>query len=98
LGTDGGGGPLFSTGWSGSVTIDLNAILTANSQPFTFGATRVDINLDNSLGALSQPNTSAFIAKKNANGITITVNIPEPTGGLMALLAGGLVSAWRRRG
>ena len=98
LGTDGAGGPLFTAGWNGSLLINVNAILTANGVSFVGGATRVDINLDNILTALSQQGTSASIAKKNANGVTITVNIPEPTGGMLALLAGSLAAVWRRRG
>jgi hypothetical protein len=97
LGTDGGGGPLFNAGWSGQVTVDIQALLVSNNVPFVGGATKVNVNLDNSLSAISQagnPGTSAFIAKKNANGLIIVVNnpIPEPNAGLLALFGlGGLL-------
>lgn len=84
LGTDGGGGPLYSSAWAGSVAINVNSILTANNVPFASGATKVNINLDNTLTAISQVGTTALIAKKNASGVTITVNIPEPSACLLA--------------
>src|SRR5688500_12976431 len=54
LGTDGGGGPIFNTQWTGSVTLDIDAILIANGfiiapgplDPDS-GATKVSIDLDN---------------------------------------------------
>jgi len=99
MGTDGGGGPLYSTPWEGSVLVDINSILTANGVPFEFGATKIDVNLDNTLTALSQVGTSATIAKKNANGIVITANapIPEPSACLLAALGLAGVLVHRRR-
>lgn len=88
LASDGGGGPLYTSAWAGNVVINVNAILTSHGIPFARGATKVKVNLDNTLAALSQPNTSSLIAKKNANGVVITVNLPEPTAGLMATFAG----------
>jgi len=95
LGTDGGGGPLYSSNWSGSTSLNLNSILASNNIPFQVGATKVSINLDNTLAAISQAGTSALIAKKNANGVVITVNLPEPCS--LALGAMGLVGLVARR-
>lgn len=95
LGTDGGGGPLFQTGWTGSILVDVNAYLTSKSEPFVNGATKVQVALDNTLVATSQAGTSSFIAKKDADGITITVNVPEPGTCLLAAL--GLAALGLRR-
>jgi MYXO-CTERM domain-containing protein len=97
LGTDGGGGPLFSSSWSGQASVNLNSFLTSQGVPFVFGATKVNINLDNTLLAISQQDTSVLIAKKNANGVVITVNTPEPATGLLALLGLAGLAASRRR-
>jgi hypothetical protein len=97
LGTDGGGGPLFNSGWGGNVLVMVDQILIANNVPFTGGATKVSVNLDNSLSAISQPGTSAFIAKKNANGVVITVNIPIPEPNACLLAAFGLAGLFIRR-
>jgi hypothetical protein len=100
LGTDGLGGPFFTAGWNGSVLVDVNAYLASKGEPFVGGATKVKVALDNTLVATSQTGTSSFIAKKDADGVTITVNkpVPEPTACLMAVLglAGGLAVSRRR--
>jgi PEP-CTERM motif len=85
--TDGGGGPLFNTNWSGFLAIDVNQILIDEGVPFSLGATKISINLDNALSALSEQGTSALIAKKSFGGLSVTVNIPEPS----SLMLGGLV-------
>lgn len=96
--TDGGGGPLFSSNWSGGVLIELGAILASNGRAGET-ATKVNVNLDNVLSALSEDGTVATIAKKDADisGLTIEVNmIPEPTTALLAV-AGLLAMASSRR-
>jgi hypothetical protein len=101
LGTDGGGGPIFNTQWTGSVTLDIDAILTANG--IAGDATKVSIDLNNSLAAVSQTGTSAVIEKKDFGGLTIHVAgstaipgpIPEPAS---LMLAGvGVMGLLRRR-
>lgn len=87
--TDAGGGPFYHTQWSGSLFLDLDAILAANSVPFTYGVTKLSINIDNTLTAVSQTGTTALIAKKNFGGVSITVNVPEPAS--LALVALGLL-------
>jgi hypothetical protein len=96
LATDGGGGPLFNSGWTGVSTIDIEQILIDNGIPFTLGATLVSVNMDNTLTALSENGTSSLIAKKDADGVTITV-IPEPSSAVLALLGTLALGLIRRR-
>jgi hypothetical protein len=88
LGTDGGGGPIFQTQWNGSVTIPVEDILIANGIPIPpgvidpdGGATKISIDLDNVLVAVSEPGTSATIGKRDFGGIVIRVNVPTEPGG-----------------
>jgi hypothetical protein len=53
-------------------------------------ATKVSIDITNTLTASSQAGTAAMINKKDFGGISITVNIPEPTSLVLVVL--GLVS------
>ena len=80
LGVDGAGGPRYHTIWEGSVFLDLNAILAANGFP-NRRATKISINMDNVLTALSEENTFAVIAKKDVGGLSITINGPNPNPG-----------------
>ena len=96
---DGGGSPLYSTNWSGGALIEFGAILAANGLAGE-KATRVQVNVDNILTALSQEGTAATIAKKDfdTSGLTVEVNtdIPEPSAALLALL-GVFAGGFRRR-
>jgi hypothetical protein len=47
-------------------------------------ATKVSIDLTNTLTASSQAGTMSLINKKDFGGISITVNIPEPTSLVLA--------------
>jgi hypothetical protein len=82
--SDGGGGPIFNSNWSGSWSQDVEQLLIDNGVPYTLGATKISINLDNTLTALSQNGTSSLIAKKHFGGLSVTVNIPEPTSLVLA--------------
>jgi hypothetical protein len=94
--TDGGGGPLYSDNWSGSETININNILTANNVDYDLGATKISVNLDNTLIALSEAGTFSLIAKKDFGGLTFTV-IPEPSAMVLFGLASlGLVVSRRK--
>jgi hypothetical protein len=84
--TDGGGGPTFNTIWEGSLLVDVknlldNAVANNLIDPYGAGATKIGITIDNTLSATSQVGTFAVIAKKDAGGISITVNMPNPGGG-----------------
>ena len=95
LGTDGGGGPVFNTQWMGMLFVDVQQTLIAHNIPFEFGATKISLDYDNRLIAVSQEATTALIAKKDH--LIITTNIPEPAACTLAVL-GMLASAlvWRR--
>jgi hypothetical protein len=102
--TDGGGGPFYHTQWSGSQLLDVKNLLDANNIDYDQGATRISVNLDNVLIAVSQAGTTALIAKKNFGGLSITVNVPPGGGGIpepaSAALAGlallAVAAGWRR--
>jgi hypothetical protein len=93
LGWDGSGGPSYSSPFSGSVTLDIAAMLLANAIPFTFGATKVAVNVDNVLHAASQPGTLASIGTHGFTVLTTTIpvrqEVPEPS--IVLLVSLGLV-------
>jgi hypothetical protein len=95
LGTDGNGGPIFFTQWSGSLFVDVHDALVKSGTSFLRGATKVTVNLDNTLTAVSAAGTSATIAKKDF--ITITTNIPEPATVSLLFLAMAAGMIGRRR-
>lgn len=97
LGTDGGGGPLYSTGWSGSWLKNVKQVLIDNSIAHNLGATKVSINLDNTLTAHSEAGTFSLIAKKDFGGLSVTVNIPEPATWVLASVCGVLAASGGRR-
>ncbi len=79
--------------WSGSLLIDLDQII-ANAGG-SGRATRVQLNLDNTLVAYAASGASARIEKKDIDGLAITV-VPEPTTAvLMGLGLLGLASIRR---
>jgi hypothetical protein len=73
-------GVSYFTLWEGSVVIDIEAYLNAENVDFDLGATKITVNLDNTLNAASQENASAVISKKDFGGVTFTVNEPGPGG------------------
>lgn len=81
-----GAGSGLGTPWSLSLTYDIGAALAAAGVPFSFGATRIEFAIDNTLLAISEDGSVAFIAKKdftiNPGGGTV---VPLP---LPALLLG----------
>ncbi len=82
--------------WTGSVSVDLNDVLSDNGIPFVTGVTKAIVRIDNTLVAISQDGGIAFIQKKQFEGVTITIEtVPEPTTlGLLGL--GGLFMLRRR--
>jgi len=95
-----GGGPQGQGTWTGNLDVDVLAMLADADISPDARATRLSITMDNTLTALSKTGTSALIAKKDNNGVIITVvpEIPEPTS-LALLLVGvvGIVLAGRKR-
>ena len=80
--------------WTGALSIDIAQMLLDNSIAFADGATKLSITLDNRLTAVSAEGTTAFIAKKDFDGLTITA-MPEP--GLAWLVGLGLAGLLVRR-
>jgi hypothetical protein len=88
LGTDGfATQPLYNDAWTGSLFVDIQQELI--DRGINGVATKVSVDLDNTLSAISQNGTAALIAKKD-HGVIITTNVPEPASCLLAVL--GLVS------
>jgi len=79
--------------WSLSVTLPIAAQLTAMNIPFTIGATKVEVVVDDSLNTLTESASSAFIAKKDfvvSADPDISGILPEPAS--VTLI--GLAVAW----
>jgi hypothetical protein len=92
-----GGPPLASGIWTGSIIVDLDSALTQANVPYGLGATKVSVALDNTLTAISEQTTQAFIAKKDTKGLSITV-VPEPTSVVLTFLGlVGMSLTMRRR-
>ncbi|XAL99260.1 PEP-CTERM sorting domain-containing protein [Phycisphaeraceae bacterium D3-23] len=89
------GGTTVATPWDLSISYDVNAALTAAGIDYDFGASKIEIVIDDSLFALSESGSAALIAKKNFT-INTDTDIPEP-GSLALLGLGGLLIARRRR-
>jgi hypothetical protein len=94
------GGPVFHTLWTGTLLVDLTtgnpiiaAGLAAQGKVPVLGVTKVSVDFDNTLVAISEAGTSALIAKKDfigKPGMTVSSNIPEPASCALALF--GLVA------
>ncbi len=108
LATDFGGGPGGTIAWNGSADIDLTpanplvaAIYAAQNLDVKLPVTKVSVNFDNTLIALSQAGTSSLIAKKDQLIITFHTppggDIPEPTSVMLMLLAMSGAAVVRRR-
>lgn len=82
--------------WTASVSIDLSGDLAALGIDFLGGATKANVSLDNTLLAISQHGSVAFIQKKQFDGVGIIVTtIPEPM--TLSMLALGTLALIRRR-
>lgn len=84
--------------WSLGVSIDVESQLTALNVPFTLGATKAEVVLNNSLVAISEPGSVAFIAKKDFVISVVPEVVPEPaTIGMAGLALCGVGLAGRRK-
>lgn len=80
--------------WNGHLTLDLSAILASHS--IAGSATKVQLRLQNTMAATSQPLSAAFIQKK---GVQVDVVVPEPSSVVLAGCGLGVLAlcGWRRR-
>ena len=97
--TDGGGGPIYTTQWGGTLFVDLHDALIQSGTSFQRGITKINVTMANILSSTSEAETTARIAKKDVDGLTITTNIPEPGTATLALgaILSGLMLARRGR-
>lgn len=82
--------------WSLSITADVNSQLTALGVTFDAGATKLDVVINNQLGALSETNSLAFIAKKDFQVNIRPDVIPEPSSAMLFVGALGGLLLFRR--
>jgi hypothetical protein len=75
--------------WSLGLSYDVGAQLAARRVPFLVGATKVEVVIDNQLVAISQPDSLAFIAKKEFRVDIDRDFIPEPSTFLLLGIALG---------
>ena len=94
-GDDLSGGFDIATPWNLSLVYDVNAALTTANVAFNTGATKLKIAVNNTLVAISEPSTIAFIAKKDFM-VDVETEVPEPTTFLLAIF--GLLGATFGRG
>ncbi|QDT73041.1 PEP-CTERM sorting domain-containing protein [Lacipirellula limnantheis] len=86
--------------WSLGVLVDLEAQLLSLNKSFIVGVTKAEVVINNSLIAISEPGSIAFIAKKDfVIGTAPKPGIlPEPgTLGMMGLALCGIGAASRRK-
>jgi hypothetical protein len=78
--------------WTGSASVNINALLAANN--ISGKATKVTLSMDNVLTSFSQQGTVSFIKKKEVDGTTVTIIVPEPA--TLGVLGGVALMALRR--
>jgi hypothetical protein len=90
-----GTGPSTTFAFAGNAYVDLGPYV-----PMGTAAKKISVSLDNTLVAISEDGTSAFIQKKDFDGLSVTINtlsVPEPTSGLLTILGIGLAALGRKR-
>lgn len=85
-------GPVIGASWGLTLSYDVDAALTAAKLPL--GATKLEIAINDTLLAISQPESVAFIAKKD---FMIDTTVPEPSSVALALLSVIALAASRRQ-
>lgn len=83
-------GPVVLAPWSNGLLVEFGPVLTANNVDFDFGVTKAKIVFNDQLIAISEPLSTAFIAKKDfvlEPGIVPNPDfeIPEPTSVILAV-------------
>lgn len=84
--------------WGGSLEVDLDQLLIDAGYSYDFGATKIEVTVDNLLSAYSEADTLSVIKKKGADALTITaVSIPEPASAVLLVgMTSGLMFVRRR--
>ncbi len=91
-------GPESLASWSLSLAYDVDAALLSAGVPFEFGATKLELAIDDQLAAISELSSIAYIAKKDFMIDVTTVPIPEPsTAALLGLVLCAVGAARRIR-
>lgn len=80
--------------WNGSLLIDVNAAMAAIK--IDGRATKIVYHMDNTLTAISELSSIAFIAKKDGI-VRLEVNVPEPASCVLACTGLALLGLFRRR-
>lgn len=93
--------PVDGTGlhlWNGGLEIDVEQLLVDSGYEFVFGATKIEVTVDNLLYAYSEAGTLSTIKKKGADALSITTyTIPEPASAVLLVgMTSGLVFVRRR--
>lgn len=84
---DSSGGAASNVPWSGTLTVDVNAALSTAGVPFQFGATKLDVQINNVLSASADAGGIAEIGMSSFVFDAVTVPVPEPTSGTALVLA-----------
>lgn len=95
------GGFVFNTPWSQGLLLDLGPALASNGFLAGSVVTAGEVTINDTLGALAQAGSSAFIAKKDfvitpGGDLTPDGEIPEPSTAIL-VVAGLLRAGFRRR-
>ncbi|MCO6042586.1 PEP-CTERM sorting domain-containing protein [Aeoliella sp. ICT_H6.2] len=85
LGVD--GTTSYNTIWYGELMVDIKQHLDEQGINYSVGATKINVLLENTLTAAASGGGSALINKQDFDGVTITVNVPEPSTFLLAGMA-----------
>jgi hypothetical protein len=81
--------PQLLVPWTGSLNFNVSQALTSHGYQAGSSATKAILSLDNSLVAMSDANSDAYIRKMSASLTTSTVVVPEPSA--LILLSMGLL-------
>lgn len=94
-------GPVVLAPWNNGLLVEFAPVLSANGVDFEFGVTKAEIVIDDQLIAISEPDSVAFIAKKDFTlEPDVFLNpafVPEPATALLLLTALGLAARCRPR-
>jgi len=82
--------------WTGNLLIDVNAAMAALPDPIVGRATKIKYHMDNTLTAISEASSIAFIGKKDGI-VRLDVNVPEPASCVLACIGLALLALVGRR-